>query len=217
MAPFLDSLFNGRYAAEKKYILSRCENGGAYSLADLARELDTSIPKISRIVSEMLESGILADLGKQESATGRRPSIYGLNPAAGFFVGVEVGQDSLAIAVTDFPGRLLVFQDDIPYKLDKTEESALGLCSVVNNQLKKLYTDTSLIRGIGVNHTGRVNYRTGYSYSYYISEEKPIRDMFETGFGHFVTIENDSRGMAYGEYMSGIAGDARTILFLNVG
>lgn len=217
MVPFLDSLFNGRYAAEKKYILSRCENGGAYSLADLARELDTSIPKISRIVSEMLESGILADLGKQESATGRRPSIYGLNPAAGFFVGVEVGQDSLAIAVTDFPGRLLVFQDDIPYKLDKTEESALELCSVVNNQLTKLYIDTSLIRGIGVNLTGRVNYRTGYSYSYYISEEKPIRDMFETGFGHFVTIENDSRGMAYGEYMSGIAGDARTILFLNVG
>jgi Transcriptional regulator/sugar kinase len=30
-------------------------------------------------------------------------------------------------------------------------------------------------------------------------------------------VENDSHGMAYGEYMSGIAGDAGNILFLNVG
>ena len=70
---------------------------------------------------------------------------------------------------------------------------------------------------MGVNLTGRVNHQTGYSYSYYISEEKPIRSILEQGFGWPVFIENDSRGMAFGEYMSGIAGDARTVLFLNVG
>ena len=68
-----------------------------------------------------------------------------------------------------------------------------------------------------MNLTGRVNHQTGYSYSYYISEEKPIQRILENGFGLPVFIENDSRGMAFGEYMSGIAGDARTVLFLNVG
>lgn len=217
MTPFLDNLYNGRYDAEKKTILSLCEKGEAFSLADLARELDTSIPKITRIVTEMEDAGFLADLGKQESATGRRPSLFGLNPNAGYFIGVEVGQDNLALAVTDFTGRVLHFQDGVPYTLTNTEESVLGLCSAVKKQVRKFHLDASLIRSVGVNLTGRVNHQTGYSYSYYISEEKPIQDILKSGFDRPVCIENDSRGMAFGEYMSGIAGDARTVLFLNVG
>ena len=217
MESFLDSLFNGRYDAEKRTILSLCEKGDAFSLADLARELDTSIPKITRIVTEMETAGFLADLGKQESAAGRRPSMFGLNPNAGYFIGVEVGQSSLALAVTDFTGRLLHFHDEIPYTLTNTEESVLGLCAAVRKQVRKFHLNSSLIRSVGVNLTGRVNHQTGYSYSYYISEEKPIRNILEAGFERPVCIENDSRGMAFGEYMSGIAGDSHTVLFLNVG
>ena len=215
MEPFLDSLLKSRYAAEKKTILALCEKGDTFSLADLARELGTSIPKITRIVGEMDQAGILSDWGKQESATGRRPSLYGLNPDAGYFVGVEVGQDALALAVTDFTGRVLQFQDEIPYTLTNTEESVLGLCAAVKKQVRKYHLEPEKVRAVGVNLTGRVNHQTGYSY--YISEEKPIRAILEAGFGRPVFIENDSRGMAFGEYMSGIAGDARTVLFLNVG
>ena len=217
MESFLDNLFNGRYDAEKRTILSLCEKGMAFSLADLARDLDTSIPKITRVVSEMEDAGFLADLGKQESAAGRRPSMFGLNPDAGYFIGVEVGQKSLALAVSDFTGRVMHFQDEIPYTLTNTEESVLGLCAAVKKQVRKYHLNASLIRSVGVNLTGRVNHQTGYSYSYYISEEKPIRNILESGFDRPVFIENDSRGMAFGEYMSGIAGDARTVLFLNVG
>ena len=217
MEAFLDCLLKSRYAAEKKYILSLCEKGDTFSLADLARELGTSIPKMTRIVGEMEQAGILSAWGKQESATGRRPSLYGLNPGAGFFVGVEVGQKEIALAVTDFTGRMIQFQDGIAFILTGTEESVLGLCACVKKQLRKYHLDPEQVRAVGVNLTGRVNHRTGYSYSYYISEEKPIRDILEEGFGWPVFIENDSRGMAFGEYMSGIAGDARTVLFLNVG
>jgi predicted NBD/HSP70 family sugar kinase len=217
MEDFLDSLLKCRYAAEKKTILALCEKGDTFSLADLARELGTSIPKITRIVGELEQAGVLSDWGKQESAAGRRPSLYGLNPGAGVFVGVEVGQKEIALAVTDFTGRIIQFQDGIAYTLTGTEESVLGLCACVKKQLRKYHLDPVPVRGVGVNLTGRVNHRTGYSYSYYISEEKPIRDILEEGFGWPVFIENDSRGMAFGEYMSGIAGDARTVLFLNVG
>ena len=128
-----------------------------------------------------------------------------------------MGQKEIALAVTDFTGRIIQFQDGIAYTLTGTEESVLGLCACVKKQLRKYHLDPVPVRGVGVNLTGRVNHRTGYSYSYYISEEKPIRDILEEGFGWPVFIENDSRGMAFGEYMSGIAGDARTVLFLNVG
>ena len=164
-----------------------------------------------------MDEGYLADLGKQESAGGRRPNVYGLNPSAGYFVGVDVEPNTLTIAVSDFPGRLIHFEENVPYTLTNNEESALGLCQTVLERLDEARIDRNIVRSYGVDLTGRVNHQTGYSYSYYISEEKPIRDIFEQGFGKKVSIENDSRGMAYGEYMSGIAGNANTVLFLNVG
>ena len=148
MTTFLNDI-NGRYAAEKRTILNLCVKGSGFSLADLAKELDTSIPKISRIVGELVDMGYLADLGKQESATGRRPSIYGLNPGAGYFVGIDVGQDSISVAVTDFPGRAIYFEHDIPYKLQNTEASVLGLCETVTNTLKKAKVDRSIVRSSG--------------------------------------------------------------------
>lgn len=216
MTTFLNDI-NGHYAYEKKAILNLCLKGSGFSLADFAKELDTSIPKITRIVGELVETGYLVDRGKQASSSGRRPSIFGLNPEAGFFVGIDVGRSSLSIAVTDFPGRVVLYEQDIPYKLNNTESSVLGMCKVVVDKLKETDIDTAKVRSYGVNLTGRVNHETGYSYSYFISEEKPIRSILEEGFGESVSVENDSHGMAYGEYMSGIAGDAGNILFLNVG
>lgn len=216
METFLNNI-HGRYASDKKTILGLCMNNYSYALSDLARELGTSIPKITRIVTEMVNEGYLVEVGKLESASGRRPSLYGLNPDAGFFVGVDVNKDFLIVSVTNFPGRQVALVDNIPYTLESTESSVKGLCKVVLDAVRKEKIDPSRVRGYGVNLTGRVNRRTGYSYSYYIGEEKPIAQLLEEGFGQKVIVENDSRAMAYGEYMAGVAGNADTFLFLNVG
>ena len=208
---------NGRYAAEKKTILALCSSHESYSIQDLARELGTSIPKVTRIVTEMIQEGFLVDTGKMESATGRRPSLYGLNPAAGSFVGIDVNRDSLMVAVTNFSGRVTRMLEDIPFVLRNTEDSVADFCRCVQEKLSEAGVDKSLIRGYGVNLTGRVNHRTGYSYSYFMGEEKPISLLLERGFGHAVVVENDSRAMAYGEYMSSFPGTEGNILFLNVG
>ena len=216
MEQFLNDI-SGRYATDKKTLLTLCENGAGHSLADLARELGTSIPKVSRIVGELIQEGYLTELGKQESASGRKPSLYGLNPGAGYFVGIDVNGTSIAVAVADFPGHVLEYRDDIPFRLVSDENSVRDLCSRVLSHLDTIGIDRRLVRAYGVNLTGRVNHTTGYSYSYFISEEKPIRNLLEEGLGQTVFVENDSRGMAYGEYIAGVAGDEETILFLNVG
>ena len=216
METLLNSI-NGRYAAEKKTILALCSSHESYSIQDLARELGTSIPKVTRIVAEMIQEGFLVDTGKMESATGRRPSLYGLNPAAGSFVGIDVNRDSLMVAVTNFSGRVTRMLEDIPFVLRNTEDSVADFCRCVQEKLSEAGVDKSLIRGYGVNLTGRVNHRTGYSYSYFLGEEKPIAQLLSAGFGHHVVVENDSRAMAYGEYMSSFPGSEGNILFLNVG
>ena len=46
METLLNSI-HGRYAAEKKTVLALCTSHESYSITDLARELGTSIPKIT--------------------------------------------------------------------------------------------------------------------------------------------------------------------------
>lgn len=208
---------NGRYIAEKKHILALCLSRELFAITDLARELETSIPKTTRIVTEMIQEGILAESGKLDSATGRHPSLYGLNPDAGYFVGIEVNRDSLAVGITNFAGRVIHSAENIPFVLKNTGESVSSFCKLVLEHIRGLGIDKDAVRGYGVNLTGRVNHRTGYSYSYYLGEDKPIRELLEKGFGSRVIVENDSRAMAYGEYMNHYSKIDSTFLFLNVG
>lgn len=74
-------------------------------LADLGREMDLSIPTVTKLVAELQDDGYILDFGKQETNGGRKPNIYGLNPASGYFVGVDMLKDKLNIAAIDFKGR----------------------------------------------------------------------------------------------------------------
>ena len=76
---------DGKNSSLKQRIIALCINDGDYSLADLSKELDTSIPTTTKLVGELVEDGLLMDMGKVGTNGGRRPSIYGLNPSAGYF------------------------------------------------------------------------------------------------------------------------------------
>ena len=86
---FLDNLTE-RNALTKQRILELCIKFGNYSLADLGKELNISVPTITKLVGELIDDGWLEDLGKLGSSGGRRPSIYGLNPDAGYITGANV-------------------------------------------------------------------------------------------------------------------------------
>ena len=48
---------DGKNSVLKKQILKLCINEGDYSLADLSKELNTSIPTITKLVGELIEDG----------------------------------------------------------------------------------------------------------------------------------------------------------------
>ena len=53
----------------------------------------------------------------------------------------------------------------------------------------------------GVSLTGRVNPEEGYSLSYFVSDDLPLKELFQRELNVPVSIENDSRALTYGEYM----------------
>ena len=73
------------------------------------------------------------------------------------------------------------------------------------------------VLAVGVNISGRVNSRTGYSYSYsyFFVEEQPLTLLLEERLDCPVYIENDTRAATYGEYMYGDAHNEQTMLYIN--
>ena len=68
---------------------------------------------------------------------------------------------------------------------------------------------------VGFNLSGRVNSKTGYSYSYFFVEEEPLTMLLEKRLGCKVYVENDTRAMTYGEYMCGVGNNEDTMIFVN--
>lgn len=212
---FLNNV-NEKNAALKQQILRLCISDVDYTIADFSRELECSIPTITKLVSELIEDGFIKDLGKAGFSSGRRPSIYGLNPAAGYIVGVDVRRRHLSIAVTDFKGQVVDYQSDIAFQLVGTSDSFKGLCDYLLEHIQKLGLDKEEVLAYGINLTGRVNHNTGYSYSYFIGEDKPIATVMEQQLSAPVFIENDSRAMCYGEYIAGCGARVDNMVFVNV-
>ena len=212
---FLNNI-DGKNAILKQKILGLCINDGDYSIADLSKELGTSIPTITKSVGELIEEGFIEDMGKQGTNGGRRPSIYGLNPYAGYFVGIDVHRNDISIAVTNFKGQTVDLQDDMPFVLENSVASLKALCKCILDHLKKIGIDRDKVRAYGVNLSGRVNNETGYCFTYFIGEDRPIASLLEDELNTPVFVENDSRAMTYGEYICGVANNEKNMLFLNV-
>ena len=212
---FLSNI-DGKNAILKKEIIALCINEGDYSIADLSKELNTSIPTITKLVGELIDEGFLVDMGKQGTNGGRRPSIYGLNPSAGYLVGTEVGRNSISVAVTNFKGHIIEYHEEVPFTLGNSEDSFRNMCKHITEILEKSEIDPAHVLSYGFNLSGRVNNKTGYCFSYFIGEDRPIATFLQNELGRPVFVENDSRAMTYGEYICGAANDEDNMLFINV-
>lgn len=200
----------------KKKILGICITEGSRSLADISRELNSSIPTITKLVGELIMDGYLEDMGKIDTSGGRRPSIYGLNPSAGFFAGIDINMDEVKIAVTDFKGDLVDFTTHYGFTLSNTEESFKELCRITKEFVSQIGIDTEAILAYGLSLSGRVNYQTGESFTYHLKEGGNIREFVENELKRPVFVENNSRAMTYGEFLYGQHGYKKDILFMNV-
>lgn len=214
---FLQEINSGtKNASLKKNIICYYINNGENTLADLGKEMNLSIPTVTKLVSELIEEGFVMDFGKQETPGGRRPNIYGLNENSGYFLGVDIKRFRTNIGLINFKGEVIDQQMDIPFKMNHTHEQFDELCDIINNFIQNTVVPKEKILSIGINISGRINTQSGHSYSFFYFDERPLTELFEERLGINVSIDNDSRAMAYGEYIKGCVSGEKNVLYVNV-
>ncbi len=199
----------------KKMVINTFIDQGDLPIANIAKEMDMSVPTITKLLGELQEEGYVVDSGKQETNGGRRPNIYGLNPEACCFVGVDIRRFRVNIALINFKGEMIKIKHDIPFFLENTPASLDQLCVIIQNFIAKVGVSKEKIKNVAINISGRVNSESGYSYSFFYFDETPMSQKIEERIGCPVSVDNDSRAMAYGEYMCATNGE-KNLLFVNV-
>lgn len=203
----------------KRKIISHFIEKGPTTINELAKVLNLSIPTINKFVGELIDRRVAKVYGKQETSGGRYPLLYGLEPSAGYFVGADVKFSTVNIGIVDFTGEIKETFYDLPFTLENTPDKLEELCRIINETVSGAGYTQDRILNVNVNLPGRINPETGFSYTFFnFDQEVPLTTWLTERLGVSVTIDNDTRGMAYGEYTHGCGsiGGAKNVLYLNL-
>ncbi|PID78950.1 sugar kinase [bacterium DOLZORAL124_64_63] len=89
------------------------------SRVDIARLVGLSRSTVSEIVNEILPTGLVTETGEGPSRGGRRPIVLAFEDRACVILGVEMGANHVAVALTDLRGRVLAWREqDHPVRTD---------------------------------------------------------------------------------------------------
>lgn len=202
----------------KKNIQKHLYFAGELSCADLSELIDKSVPLTSRVLNEMIEEGVVEELGYANSTGGRRPQMYALNPNLLYIVSVAMDQMNMRIAILDMHNNYVGEIKSIPLALDNNPEAL----SQLTQNLKTFIDDSAIPKekfiGVGIGMPGFVDLDKGLNYSFLKAEEgESIISVIESVLGMPVLIDNDSSLIALAELKLGAARNKQNVMVINIG
>ncbi len=209
------SLSGQKWHILRQSIVKHLLSSGNATIAELSAELQSSVPTVTKAVNELLSEAYVVDMGKITNSSGRRPSLYSVNPTSAYFLGVNVNRSSMSIGLQNIKNEFVSIELDSSFKLENTPESLQELCNLINSFIEDTSVEKKMIVGVCINLSGRINSMEGFSYNYFFTENRPLAEIISEQLGLPVHLENDTRAMTFGEYREGVVDGEQNIIFLN--
>jgi glucokinase-like ROK family protein len=200
-------------------VLRYLRDGHPLSRAALASLTGLNKTTVSSLVEELLERGLIHEVGLDTSGGGRPATLLALKPEAGSIVGVAMGVDFVAVILTDFVGQILwrrVQQTDPADSQKATIDLMLG---IVDEAIAVSRSRETRILGLGLATPGTVNVHEGLLiFSPNLQwHDVPYRQIFFEHTGLQVLVDNDANAAALAEHLFGVADGAQNFLSIFAG
>lgn len=201
----------------KMQIIELFYKDGQKAISDLCDVTNNSIPTLTAVLNELTESGWINNHGVGESKGGRRPTMYGLNSAAGYVVCIELSRDFTRMCVFNLANESLHIPVEISEGLDTTKDILSVLKSKTTTLLEQTGIKNEQVMGYGITIPGLIDIRKGVSYSYPQLGSDNLNTIFSDLLGRPSFVEHDTKSMVLGEAWFGQAKKMSNVLFLNIG
>ena len=92
-------------AINERQVLEQLRMLGAASRAEVARQSGISKPTVSLALANLVEAGLVTEVGRSTGGKGPRARLYELNPRSGWVVGIDVGRRWVRAAIANICGE----------------------------------------------------------------------------------------------------------------
>lgn len=195
--------------------------GDLRSRSELANILGVSRASITPLVNNLIDNGILVEVGQGQSAGGRRPQLLSVNGNLGYVAGIDIGATSVDIALASFTGEIIHRYCE-PADVGLEPETVLErICDILESLISENGAPERPLVAIGIGVPGPVQFSKGvliapplmpkwegYSIREFIRRRFPIVD---------AVVDNDVNIMAKGEQMAGAGQGVDNFLFVKIG
>jgi glucokinase-like ROK family protein len=197
--------------------MMRCLREGApLSRARLADLTGLNKTTVSSLVEELLDRGLIEEVGQATSGGGRPATMLELAPQAGCIIGVQFGVDFVAVVLTDFVGRILWRRSR---EADSSQGQDVVIAQAINLIDEARATDVTCgarVLGLGVASPGTVRVEEGLLVFSPNLQWRNVhfRDLFQQQTGLPVFVDNDANAAALAEHLFGVARQAQDFVFV---
>lgn len=191
-------------ASNQSAILRMIYYYGPIQRAEIAEQLELTLPTITTNINKMLADGLVKETSMKAApygSNGRRARLLEINAQAGYFAGLEFKSYQWSISITDFCGNLLnskrIVQKNTDYE-KVMEQLGRDFTECLADSGKSLKD----LSGIGISLPGLVDRRNGILKvsTRHQWKNKNVRDDFArlTGYQGKITLENNAtaRGLS---------------------
>ena len=206
-------------AHNRRVVLEVIRTEGQLGRTEIARRAHLTAQAVANIVDELLDDGLLIQLGRLRSGRGQPPIQFSVNPDGPLTAGVEVAADHMVTVLLDLAGGIRG-QSIIP--LDETGPSSVPalVAQEVSRLEAKYKSDRGKLLGIGVVMPGPFEINGMSSVGPATLPGWTGVDaaaLFAKATGAPVFVENDATAAAVGERLHGAGRHLGSFCYLYFG
>jgi N-acetylglucosamine repressor len=191
-------------------------DAGPISRAEIARLTHLTRTTVSDLVAELMEDGLVEEIGYGPSEGGKPPTLLSLVEDSRHLIGMDLANSQFRAAVVNLRGRI---QHCLVRPVDDLDgQAALDLVYELADELVAS-TEGSRLLGIGIGTPGLMDARRGVVRRAVNLDwqDLPLGDLLEARYNLPIYIANDSQAAALAEYTFGASKDGSNLVVLKVG
>jgi glucokinase-like ROK family protein len=200
-------------------VLRYLQESGPRSRAALASLTGLNKTTISSLADELLERGLIYEVGFDNSGGGRPATLLDLYPEAGCIIGVALGVDFISVILADFVGQIRWRRQADADPTETQQATIQRTLDIVDEAITASQACSSRLLGLGIATPGTVDVEEGLlifspNLQWY---NVPYRQIFEDHTGLLVIVDNDANAAAQAEHLLGVARQIQNFVSIYAG
>lgn len=201
-------------------ILKSIREEGPISRVDIKERTRLSWGTVTTSTKELLDRGIITEIGSVTTGVGRRPVELDLNRSNNFVLGLQLGSRLVRAVLMDVKGTV-VDELEVPVDARGTSREILAcLLDTGRRILQKHSISRTLLAGVGIAAPGAVDFTTGvclYAPHHPHLKDVPLKRKFERAFGVPCFVDHDFNCFVLSELLFGYGKGVDSFICVLVG